>query len=128
MKTVLMFVLLLSTATLGAADVTGKWEGSLKWGDKSVPWYLTLKQDGETLSGKMGPAKEEDQRAIQDGKIEGSILHFRMPGGDGSGTEMLLVELKLENDELVGTIKGTGKDGTGQVQTYALSLKRAKTQ
>jgi hypothetical protein len=51
-----------------------------------------------------------------------------MPGGDGSGTEMLLVELKLENDELVGTIKGTGKDGTGQVQTYALSLKRAKTQ
>jgi len=41
---------------------------------------------------------------------------------------MLVVELKLRNDELVGTIKGTGKDGTGQAQNYTLSLKRAKTQ
>ena len=79
-------------------------------------------------SRKDAQSENADQREIQDRKIEDSVLHFRIPGGDGSGTEMLVVELKLRNDELVGTIKGTGKDETGQAQTYTLSLKRAKTQ
>jgi hypothetical protein len=126
--TVLLFTLLIAATTvMCATDVTGKWAGSLRTSDgQSFPWYLNLKQDGDKLSGKMGPEREDDQRAISDGKIEGSTLRFRAPGGDGSGTEFLIVELHLQNEELTGTVQG--KDRKGQMQTYALSLKRATVQ
>ena len=123
-KLVLLLPLLLSTATLCSIDVTGNWAGSLSLGDQSFPWFATFSQDGATLTGKMGPEKASDQRAIEDGKVDGSTLHFRVPGGDGSGTEYVTVELRLENDELVGTLQG--KDRTGHPQTFTLSLKRAK--
>ena len=126
MKAILIFVLMLSIVIVRPPDVTGEWEGSLKWGAGStLSWYMTLKQDGETLSGRIGPAKESGQRDIQDGRIEGNVLHFRVSGGDGSGKEFLTVQLQLQNDELVGTMKG--KDESGQMQTYAVSMKRAKT-
>ena len=126
--TAFLFTLLIVAATvMCATDVTGKWAGSMKTSDgQAYPWYLDLKQDGDKLSGKMGPQKDDDQRAIQDGKIEGSTLRFRAPGGDGSGTELITVELQLQNEELTGTMQG--KDRKGQMQTYTLSLKRAKAQ
>ena len=127
MKAILIFVLMLSTVIVRPPDVSGEWEGSLKWGAGStLSWYMRLTQDGEKLYGTMGPAKESDQRDIQDGKIEGNVLRFRVPGGDGSGKEFLTVELQLQNDELIGTMKG--KDESGQMETYAVSMKRAKTQ
>ena len=120
-------LILLATAELAwvTTDVAGKWSGSLKTADgHGVPWYLDLKQDGDTLSGTTGPEKEEDRRPIQDGKIEGSTIRFKVPGGDGSGTELVSVELRLQDDELVGTMQGN--DRKGQIQTFTLSLKRAK--
>lgn len=121
-----LIVVLFSTVTLWGMDVTGNWEGLLKWGEKSFPVYLTLKQDGATCSGMVGPEKENDRKSIQDCKIEASTLHFRAPGGDGSGTDLVVAELQLQNDELTGTLQG--KDRTGQMQTYTLSLKRPKAQ
>ena len=124
---VLLLTLLLSASLVWATDVSGKWAGSLKTSEgQSFPWYLDLKQDGDKLSGKMGPEKESDQRPIQDGKIEGSVLRFRVPGGDGSGTEFVTVELRLQDEELTGTLQG--KDRKGQMQTFAVSLKRVKAE
>lgn len=127
MKKALPLLLLLSSSMLWAADVSGKWAGTLN--DKSghsFPWLLTLQQDGNRLSGKMGPEKESDQRPLMDGTINGSTLHFRVPGGDGSGTEFVIVELQWSNDELTGNLEG--KDRKGQPQTFTVSLKRVKTQ
>ncbi|HET9401791.1 MAG TPA: hypothetical protein VFO34_12660 [Candidatus Acidoferrales bacterium] len=125
MKNLLLVMLLLSTIISAATDVTGKWSGTLKAGENNFPCYLTLKQDGGTLSGTMGSG-ERDQKPIQDGKIEGSVLHFRVPSGDGSGTQYAAVELHLENEELVGTIES--KDQTGQMRSFPVSLKRANGQ
>jgi hypothetical protein len=124
-KLVLLLPLLLSTATLWSIDVTGRWSGSLTLGDQSFPWFATFTQNGATLTGKMGPEKASDQRAIEDGKVEDSTLRFRVPGGDGAGTEYVTVELRVENDVLVGTLQG--KDRSGHPQTFTLSLKRAKS-
>ena len=127
MKKILMLVVLLSGSLLWGADVSGRWSGSLN--DKaghSFPWYLTLTQDGNKLSGKMGPAKEEDQRSIVDGAVDGAELHFRVPSGDGSGTEFVIVELQLKDGELSGTLQG--KDRKGDPQTFNLLLKRATPQ
>jgi hypothetical protein len=122
-------LILLGTAgfTRATADVAGKWSGSLKTADgQSVPWYLTLRQDDDKLSGTSGPEKEADQRPIREGRIDGSTIRFTVPGGDGSGTELVSVELRLQDDELVGTMQGN--DRKGQMQTFTLSLKRAKTE
>jgi hypothetical protein len=127
MKRALPLLVLLFSSTLWAVDVSGKWAGTLN--DKSghsLPWILNLQQEGNNLSGKMGPEKESDQRSIVDGTISGSKLHFRVPGGDGSGTEFVIVDLQWSNDELTGSLEG--KDRKGQPQTLTVSLKRAKAQ
>ena len=121
----LLVIVLLTAGFTSVTDVAGKWSGSLTTPDgQSLPWYLDLKQDGDTLSGKMGPEREEDQRPIQEAKIEGSTIRFKAPGGDGSGPELVSVELRLQDGELVGTIQAN--DRKGQMQTFKLSLKRAK--
>jgi len=128
MKKVILFAIaILSGSSLWGADVAGKWSGSLKDdAGHSFPWYLNLQQDGTRISGKMGPQKEEDQRSIVDGAIEGSTLHFRAPGGDGSGTEFVTVELHIGDGDLSGTLEG--KDRTGQAKKYNLSFKRVSAQ
>jgi len=124
MRKVVLLTMLLCGSLLWGADVSGKWSGSLN--DKSghsFPWFLTLAQDGNKLSGTMGPEKESDQRSIVDGTIQGSSLHFRVPGGDGSGTEFVTVDLQLKEDQLSGSLEGN--DRTGKPQTFTVSLKRA---
>jgi len=122
-KKIILLVAAMFSGALWGADVTGKWSGSLKDdAGHSFPWYLNLQQDGTKISGKMGPEKDSDQRPIVDGGIEGTTLHFRAPGGDGSGTEFVTVELHLGGDGLTGTLEG--KDRTGKVQKYTLSLMR----
>ena len=125
-KTLLLIVLLALASVFRAIDVTGNWQGTLKSGDQGFPWYLTLKQTDDTCAGTMGPERAEDRRTIQDCKIEGATLRFRAPGGDGSGTEFVEVELQLQDGELTGTLRG--KDRTGQMQTFVLSLKPTKAQ
>src|SRR6185369_14621330 len=53
--------LLLTSALPGATDVSGKWSG--------FPIYLTLKQDGNTITGSAGET-EDDQIPFQSGSIE----------------------------------------------------------
>jgi len=53
--------LLVSSAVLGATDVSGRWSG--------FPIYLTLKQDGNTVTGSAGES-EGDQIPFQSGNIE----------------------------------------------------------
>lgn len=122
-KTLPLLVLLSPAVMVGAIDVSGNWQGTLKSGDQSVPWYVTVEQRGDTCSGTMGPENPDDRRPVQDCKIDGSNLHFRVPGGDGSGTEFVTVDLRLQDGDLTGTLQG--KDRTGQPQTYTLSLKPA---
>jgi hypothetical protein len=53
--------LLVSSTMLGATDVSGRWSG--------FPVYLTLKQDGNTVTGSAGES-EDDQVPFESGSIE----------------------------------------------------------
>jgi hypothetical protein len=53
--------LLVSSAVLGATDVSGRWSG--------FPIYLTLKQEGNTVTGSAGET-EDDPIPFQSGSIE----------------------------------------------------------
>ena len=61
--------LLVSSAMLGATDVSGRWSG--------FPIYLTLKQDGNTLAGSAGE-REDDQIPFQSGSIEDDRLTLKL--------------------------------------------------
>ena len=90
--------LLFSAFALSAADVSGKWSGSIDTPDGKQPAYLELRRNGEDLSGTAGPAAET-QRPIQKGKIQGKKLGFevKMPNGG-----LMKFDLTFDGDRIEG--------------------------
>ena len=121
MRLVLLF-LLLSTVLL--ADVTGRWTGSIVFdgpnGEK-VPGtvLLVLKQDGNTVTGTVGPS-EEAQKPIQNGKAEENVIIFNVEVREGVSMKFTL---KQTGEEISGELSG---EHDNQKMTATLSLKREK--
>jgi hypothetical protein len=82
MKKMLWIVLLL-VLRAAAADVTGKWSGTFKvnGGDHPIPQIVTLKQDGNKLTGSAGPDPDE-QYPIENGKVQADRVTFELTTGE----------------------------------------------
>ena len=65
------------------ADLNGKWQGVLKFGDMEIPLTYTFKVDGETLTGAV--TTDQGDLPISNGKIKGSDFTFSL---DIGGTPM----------------------------------------
>ena len=117
-KTVLAFFL--AASLLVAGNVAGKWTGTLRFdgADNSVPAVLILEQDGNTVRGTGGP-NDSQQHPFENGKLDGNNVHLERH----EGSDVIIIELKLENDQLVGNMKMVHGADT---RTAALSLKRDK--
>jgi hypothetical protein len=99
-----IFVALLSltvTAAL-AADLTGTWSGGFKpeGGEHDIPQLITLKQQGNALSGSAGPNSGE-QYPIENGRVDGSNASFQVTTGEWKFSYDLIVE----REALVGDLK-----------------------
>ena len=70
-----MFALVLVAAPARAADVDGKWAGSLDTPMGTVPITFNFKADGATLNGTTGSPDGGDI-AIKNGKIDGDKISF----------------------------------------------------
>src|SRR5262252_10532033 len=71
----LTFVLVLAAAPARAADVDGKWSGSLDTPMGAVQVGFTFKAEGTTLTGTTtGP--DGTELAIKNGKIDGDKVAF----------------------------------------------------
>jgi hypothetical protein len=82
----LALVLLLSAGFVFAADVDGKWDGTIPGMD--IPVSYTFKADGATLTGtSSGP--ENSVLPIKNGKIDGNNISFSVTI-DLGGQEMKL--------------------------------------
>ena len=87
-----------------AADVKGKWEGTLTAArddgtTNNDTALLILDQKGDTITGSIG-GSESDQHAITKGSVEGNkVVIVASPGG----REMRL-DLTLGDNEMKGTI------------------------
>jgi len=69
--------LLLLTVSAFAADVDGKWAGTMATPMGDIPVGFTLKADGATLTGTTtGP--DGTEIAIKDGKIDGANISFNV--------------------------------------------------
>ena len=66
--------ILLAAASCFAADVDGKWTGTMNTPNGDVPVNFTFKADGATLTGTTsGPAGDIN---IADGKVDGDKISF----------------------------------------------------
>jgi len=95
-------------ATLGAADVGGKWIGDVNTPDgQSISLTFTFKLDGGKVTGTVtGPTGDID---ISDGKIDGETLQFGL-SVDAGGQQMVFKctgKLAAE-DQLKITMDGGG--------------------
>jgi uncharacterized protein (TIGR03435 family) len=77
--------LLLSSAFAADTDISGKWSG--------FPIYLTLKQDGNAVSGSAGES-EDDQVPFQSGSIDGDKLTLNFGA--------IAIALTVQGDQMTG--------------------------
>src|SRR5689334_25243485 len=79
---------MLSAVALCTPSVTGKWSGTLQMDgeNEAKPAYSIFNQDGNKLSGSVGPS-ESEQDSFEGGKVDGHKLTFDVrqgPSGEGS--------------------------------------------
>jgi hypothetical protein len=114
-----LFLLPLLTLTLYAADVTGKWTGSVDVadpsnGDKiSTPVKAELKQSAAAVTGKIGRTQDDNLEYIRDGKLDGKKLTFNVLPEEA--TKPLTFTLTLVSDN---RIEGemSGEIDVGKIQ------------
>ena len=112
-----ILLLTFATASLIAADATGRWSGTLTPPDGGQhPALLVLKQDGVKLTGTAGPDANE-QIPIKNGKAENGSLTFEISKDD----VIMRFTLKHDGDEIKGDIT---RERTGEKETATLSVKR----
>ena len=107
-----------------AADATGTWKWTMqgRGGNPGREVSLTLKQDGDKLTGKMGGGQNEVE--IKDGKIDkDGTLSFAVTRKRQDMEFTTKYSGKLEGD----TIKGKQEnERNGQTQSRDWEAKRAK--
>ncbi len=106
-----MALLLIATVavTALAADVTGAWSWTTKTKKgKEFENRLTLKADGESLTGELSRGKRATE--ISKGTIKGDEISFEVKG-ERNGQEIVQkFEGKVEGDKITGTVSG-GRSG-----------------
>jgi hypothetical protein len=114
----------LMTACLAAAEVTGRWSGTLSItsGDgqsRQEPVLLILKQEGAKVTGT-GGRDDADRHQVMEGKIDGDKVILDVEAGSAP----IRLELKVTGDDMSGEASRTRGDGSKQ--TAKIAVKRAK--
>jgi hypothetical protein len=123
-------VLLLLTTFALAADVSGKWNGTLEFKGEdgqaqAVPAHAELKQQNGTLFGTVW--KEDGQRfEIEQGRVTRNEILFTFKAPEGEEEEVLVHSVKLSSvspTQLRGTLEF---DAGGQKFSGKLTFTREK--
>ncbi len=93
-----------------APDFSGKWQGSIRATDSTMPAYLVLKQSGEEVTGTAGPSADK-QVSIKSARLNGARLRIEVDNGDAH----LAFELVRSGQDLSGTCYESG-DEVGPIE------------
>src|SRR5260370_41044949 len=113
---------MLPTVALCTPNVTGKWSGTLQMDGENdaKPAYSIFNQDGNKLSGSVGP-NESEQDSFEGGKVDGDKLTFDVPQGPNAEGS-IHIEMQVKGDQMTGRATWSGPpphSGSGKI-----SLKR----
>ena len=114
----MLFISLIATCLLPAADLAGRWDGptDMKNGNgKKVVFHLLLRQEGAKVSGGVWTEDhdENNSRPIQNGVLEGTKLRFEVPQ---NADAVVTFELALTVETLDGTARFQGPNGPQEIK------------
>jgi hypothetical protein len=123
MRTLLCFLVAAALAAAADVDVTGKWVGSINITNpdgetNESTAVLNLKQSGTEITGTVGP-NEDEQAAIQKGKIEGNKITME---AEHNG-HTIKFDLMLAADRITGD---ADMSRDGQTAKAKVDVTRAK--
>jgi hypothetical protein len=126
-----LWLLLCLPLVLEAADVSGKWSGSIEVADNAggssitTPVRAVFEQKANLVSGKIGRREDERAESIRNGKVEGSKISFEVSSVET--TTAMKFNLVLEGDHLEGEMRGMVDSGeiTGKVRLTREGHQRA---
>jgi hypothetical protein len=118
-----LICLLAAAACAYAADVTGKWTGSveIKNPEGEIQTHaisFQFRQSGQELTGALSADGKEIQ--ITNGKVEGDAVSFQVQPGDEAPT--FTVKLTLAEDDLKGDASA---ERDGETRKGKVTLKRS---
>jgi hypothetical protein len=89
-----------------SAEITGKWSMvSITPDGDQIPWTLSINNDNGKYTAMVDGT--EGQSSARDVKVDGATVHLRTTYHD----EDYDVDLKLQENRLVGTWSGNGESG-----------------
>ena len=100
----LMMMLILCVGTCLAADVTGKWSGTLSLGNGEMPGYMVLAQKGAVVTGTAGGGPQM-QHPIVRGTVEADEVEIEARPGPA----LLKFVMKQQGEKLSGEVFEDGQ-------------------
>ena len=85
-----------------AADVTGNWRVTISTSDGVITGKASLKQTGDTVTGWVGPSK--DDPIPVNGTLTGNKLTLKTSPQPGRTVAFAKCEMSVNGDRMVGTI------------------------
>ena len=116
-------ILGLASAAVAADDPTGLWKYTVMFGDQSRDVTLTLKLEGDKLTGSV-PGRNNTETAIEEGTFKDGELNFKVTRTRNDQKFTTKYSGKLEGDTIKGTIESPGRDG--QVRSREWTATRVK--
>jgi hypothetical protein len=112
-----------STA-VAADDPTGLWKYTVMFGDQSREITLTLKADGEKLTGSM-PGRNNTETAIEEGTFKDGTVAFKVTRTRNDQKFTTKYSGKIEGDTIKGTIESMGRDGQARSREWTATRVKA---
>lgn len=103
-----ILTLLFAAFTLSAADLSGKWRGSIErvggpmGGVQTDEHFITIVQNGDAITGTAGP-KRDVQWDIANAKLDGNKLTFETTA-PGAAKLVFVYRLELTGEALDGSM------------------------
>jgi hypothetical protein len=84
-------------------SATGTWKWSVDFGGNSIDFSLTLKQDGEKLTGTFSGGFDDSKTEITDGKVKDGVLSFKLDRKFNDQTISSTYTGKVDGDAIKGS-------------------------
>lgn len=98
-------------AAMVAADVSGKWTGTVDVDDPTSGSTINtqvraeLRQSADAVTGSIGRQEDQEAEPIQNARMDGKRLTFEVSSAETNG--LIKFVLTLEGDRLDGDMKGS---------------------
>jgi hypothetical protein len=120
----LAFVVVGFVSTANAADdPTGLWKYTVTFGDQTREVNLTLKLDGDKLTGSM-PGRNNTETAIEEGTFKDGTVSFQVTRERNGQKRVTKYSGKLEGDTIKGTIESE-RDGKANSREWTATRVKA---